>query len=428
MNLDALDIAFLDHKGSSQDTLNELLNWQYSKNNAEKARKYIRKYLKQKLEINGEGRQIGEMEETVVKADGTTTTKRMFLLSEEESKNPNRIMMLMGYDPIQWELISCKTRRNYWDVSMKLHKGYDHKGYRLPEQPYKTTNHAFECIITVKPIQNILSTQSILDIFSSLEPPNIQKIEYKNQSSVMVEPSILDFHLGKSLSLEDEEKLYRNTILEMIQKIGCYRINPEKILIQIGQDFIHVDSSNKTTTSGTIINSPHEWSDIYKSAVELLVWSIDQFRQLAPVDCFYIPGNHDKVLSFCLAMNLKSYFKNCPDVTVDVIDYPRKYYQYGLNAIGMSHGREEGRRIEEQMQQEAPQIFADTIYREFHLGDLHSESSYEKGGIIYRRTSAITALDGWHIKKGYRATRKAPMYVWHKSGGVDIINVMALLE
>jgi hypothetical protein len=105
-------------------------------------------------------------------------------------------------------------------------------------------------------------------------------------------------------------------------------------------------------------------------------------------------------------------------VKVNTSASQRKYVRYGNNLIGYSHGREEGKRIESLMQIEAPEDWGATLYREWHLGDLHHESAREVGGIIFRRISTITAADAWHASKGYMGSvRKAQAFVWDRDKG-----------
>jgi len=427
MKLDALDVEFLEHPGTPQETVHDLLGWELTKQSAKNNRTKIRKYLKYKQDKILEEREPGEMEQTVIKEDGSVTTTRMLNLSETESQDPATVMKLMGYDPLQWKLVWCKVKRGYWDVSMKVKTlvEYDTDGKPVyKDVPTKKTNHTYKCEISVKPIQDILSTEMLREIFSELTPPKLERYSYPVGNCV-VEPAILDFHLGKGLSLQDEISLYKSTVLSMLGKLKNYNIVPKEFVVQVGQDFFHIDGSNKTTTFGTPMDVTVEWSEIYRLGAELKEWEIEQYRAIAPVKCFYVPGNHDKTLSFCLALQLERIYAKCPDVDVDTVDFPRKYYQYAINAIGMSHGRDEGKRIQHTMQQEAPQIWANTQRREFHLGDLHHEKSEEIGGVIYKRISALTILDQWHIDRAYKAIRKAPCHVWYKNGDKDELSIIA---
>ena len=128
------------------------------------------------------------------------------------------------------------------------------------------------------------------------------------------------------------------------------------------------------------------------------------------------------VLSYAATVGLYQRYSDTDDVDVDLSPTKRKYHRYGKNLIGYAHGENEGKRIEGLMQIEAPDDWGNTIWREFHLGHLHNESSYTKGGIVFRRISSITAADAWHAEMGFLgATRQAQAFIWDKNKGLQMI-------
>ena len=416
MPLDNFDANVLREKGLAQDIIKKIYNQDISQNSAKKYMAGIRMHLSHKGKLTKEDRPVSEMEEVVVKQDGSRTTTRMLLLSEEDQQQPTRIMQLMGYDPLQWELISCKSRRNYWDTTTK---GAD-------KEAVKSTNHAFMVTLTVKPIQQMITVDIIKQAIANLVPVKLPKYAYQ-QGGCMLELPILDFHFGKlawspetgeDYDLKIAEKLYRDTVLDIIMRIKAYSLKIERIIYPIGQDFFHVDSTTNTTTAGTQLDVDTRWEKMYCKGIELLVWTIEQLRAIAPVECMYVAGNHDKMLSYCATVTLQAYYRNVEGVTVDISPAPRKYVHYGRCLIGYSHGKEEGKRIQFLMQVEQPEAWGASDYREWHLGDLHHEESMELGGIVIRRISAITKTDAWHAEKGFvGSVHKAQAFVWDKELG-----------
>jgi hypothetical protein len=420
MPLDNFDANILQEHGLAQDIIKKVYNRDIAQNSAKKYLAGIRLHLEHKSKMVKEDRPISEMEEVVVKQDGSRTTTRMLLLSEEDQQSPTRIMALMGYDPLQWELISCKSRRNYWDTSMKL------KDENKVTSSAKSTNHAFMVTLTVKPIQNKITSEIVRAVFEDLKPAKFTEYEY-HPGNLMLELPIMDLHLGK-LAWKDEtgedydlkiaEKLYRDTVNDILSRVKAYGLVIDKIIFPIGNDFFHVDSTENTTTAGTQLDYDTRWQKMYKKGIELLVWAIDQCREVAPVECMYVPGNHDEMLSFCAVVSVSCYYRECQSVKVNTSASPRKYVHYGVNLIGYAHGKEEGDRISGLMQIEQPEAWGVTEFREWHLGDLHHESSKEANGIIIRRLSTITATDAWHAQKGYKGSiRKASAFVWDKACG-----------
>lgn len=413
MKIDTFDHAFLEHDGKPEDTLHEILDWSLAPTNAKKARSYIRRYIQHKVKIEMESMgDYGDMAELEIKPDGSQVSKRMLLLSEEDSKDPVRVMELMGYDPLQWKLESCKTRRNFWDVTIKNRSW----------EGQKFTNNAYMCEVKVRPIQGIISTDFVRRVFEEIGSPSLHVYRSAKGADKLLEIPIMDLHLGKQgWDLETAEKVYRGVIEQIINRVNQYNVKIERIIFPIGQDFFHIDTPKATTTRGTPVEIEGDWHAIFETGVRLLIWTLENLRAIAPVDCMYVASNHDEMLSYCATTAMHYYFKSDDRVTVDLAASPRKYYRYGVNLIGFAHWDEEGKRLEKLMQVEAKGDWGETLFHEWHTGHLHSESALEDGGVIIRRMSSVTPLDEWHIRKGYMgAIRKAQALIWDKETGKEL--------
>jgi hypothetical protein len=422
--LDQFDQEVLSASGKAKDLIREFYGAKISQNNAQKQMAGIRRHIRFKKKM--EDPTPSDMEEIQIKGDGTRTTTRMIWLSEEDKKSPSRIMELMGFDSLQWELKYCDMKRSHWNSITKNGEG----------EGEKHTLHAYNCKVSVKPIQDIITLDMLREVFDDFEPPKLKEIKYSNSGGYLLEIPIVDFHLGllsweketgENYDLEIAEELYRNTILEIIAKVESYNLKIEQIIFPIGQDFFNSDTTQNTTTKGTALDSDSRWGRMFKSGVELLIWAIEELRQIAPVKVFHIPGNHDEILSYCAVVAVDAYFRNLKRVEVNTSPAPRKYEQYGLCGIGYAHGDEEGKRIEKLFQVEAPELWGKTKYREFHLGHLHHESAKEDGGIIIRHIGTMKVRDAYETKKGYiGAIHKVQAFVWDKEKGkvltIDVLS------
>lgn len=416
MNLDAFDRQVLESSGNAQDLVKEFYGADISLNNANKRMTGIRMHLKHKQSLPGGEQQASEMEELSIKADGSRTTRRLVLLSEEDKQSPQRIMELMGYDPLQWQLVSCQTRRNYWDVSMKVEGEVE-----------KHTNHAYMVTLNVKPVQQVLTSDIARKLFENMNPPELQEYRYTG-GQFLLELPIVDVHYGKlawgketgeDYDIDIAADRYRAVIMDMLSTVKEWGIGIEKIIFPIGNDYFHMDTPKNTTTAGTQMDSDTRWQKMYSTGVELLCWAIEQLRSIAPVECMYVPGNHDEMLSYCATVHAQNYFRSTDSVTVDISAPSRKYVKWGKCLIGYSHGKDEGKRIAGLMQIEQPEAWGDTSYREWHLADLHHEESKEENGIVIRRVSAITGTDAWHAQMGFKgAQAKARAFLWDKERGL----------
>jgi hypothetical protein len=412
MRLDAFDQEVYDASGKAKDLMRELYGANISQNNAEKQIAGIRRHLRTKRRIAEP--EIEDIEEIEVKADGTRTTKRMIMLSETDKQDPNIVMSRMGFDPIQWEMISCKMRRNYWNVITKDSNNEAHKN----------TAHAYKCEVSVKPIQQVVSSEHLLELLDGASPPKL--IRYKYQpGNCLLELPIMDVHLGKlawgketgeDYDLKIAVELYKKTIIDLLEKVEHLDLPIELIEFPVGQDFFHVDNAENKTTAGTPVDVDTRFLKMFDEGIEALVWAIEELRQIAPVNVRWVCGNHDKTIGYFAIAYLSAFFRDCDGVSVDLSKEFRKYVHYGVNLIGFSHGKE-GKRIETLMQQEQPEAWGNSVFREWHLGDLHHEESKEVGGVKIRRISSITAIDAWHAEKGFRALRTAQAFIWDKEKG-----------
>ena len=377
-----------------------------------------------------------ESQEISFNPDKTQTIKQEVYLTPEEAASPSKIMQKMGFDPMLWEVLSCKVISGSWDVAMKMvNTEVDGKKVIRKSKPLINKNRKYSITLTVKPLGGNITFPQILSAFRELEPVDLVEYEYikdlNQNGSYLLELPIMDFHLGKlswsgetgkeDYDLKIAEKLWRKTVDDLIFKSLAFG-NVEKIIFPVGQDFFHFDTPRTTTTAGTQMDSDTRWEKMFVKGIELLVWAIERLRKIAPVEVLWIPGNHDQMLSYAATVGLSQRYSSIESVTVDLSATPRKYRLFGKNLIGYSHGEKEGKRLEGLMQVEAPELWGKSIFREFHMGHLHTELTKTNNGIIFRRISAITATDSWHVENGFiGSVRQAQAFIWDKELGLQAI-------
>lgn len=403
------------------DKVYRLFGTRVNNSNAQKYLTGIRMYLKKKHELPKELRSPDVMNYS---GDGSRTYSMDVTLTDAEADDPTAIMRKMGLDPTAWQLLECKLVRGNWDTTIK----------NSQDLPQTVTNHRYSVTIKVRPITgDHITTEALIAAIESTKIPELPKRKHDwGNADYLLELPIMDVHLGK-LSWGEETRggdydlhiasdLYKDTVGELIDKVTLSNYPVARVVFPIGQDFFHFDNPWVQTTGGTQLDSDTRWQKMYRTGIDLLLWAVEQCRMMAPVDVVWVPGNHDQMLSYTAVLTLKHFYSANDDVTVDSSPTPRKYYRWGKNLIGYAHGREEGKRINTLMQLEAPVDWAETEYREWHMGDLHHEAAKEEGGIMFRLISSITSPDAWHAQKGYGgALRKASAYVWDKDNGLDAI-------
>lgn len=260
-----------------------------------------------------------------------------------------------------------------------------------------------------------------------------KKIRYpKLAAGMLFEVEMPDIHLGKLTWAEEsgensDLKIQTRRVLDTIKNLLAYaRYYPiERILIPIGNDFFNVDNLRNETTYGTPQQEDTRWRKTFRRGRILAVTMIDLCAAIAPVDVLLIPGNHDEERNFYLGDALECWYHTSPNVHIDNSAKKRKYYQYGSNLIGFTHGSsEKTARLPSLMPQEAAEMWAQTKHREWHTGDKHHKEDLisktsEDAGIVIRVLRSLSPPDAWHYDKGFIGAMQASEgFLWDKGRGV----------
>lgn len=325
-------------------------------------------------------------------------------------------MLIHGYDPLQWEFLSHQYKN--WNSYSKKDGIQD----------------LYSSTIKVKPIQKILNIKSLEDVFNNLKFDKFPEHKVNNkQGSKLLEIPIMDFHLGK-LSWEDEagfnydlkiaEGLFKKHFIYILNKTQFIKKDIEEVVFPVGQDFFNIDNDKNTTNKGTEQDVDGRWQKIFQKGVELNIWAIESLIEegFSNINIFYVSGNPDKIFSYFLVNSLNFYFKTSEIVNVDVSPKVRKYYKYGKNMLCFTHGTESKKQLDKIIQAEEPVMWGETIFRELHLGHLHSESLIEYPGFKIRRIGSLVSSDRWHYESGYiGALRSLRVFIWDKNKGLEYI-------
>lgn len=195
-------------------------------------------------------------------------------------------------------------------------------------------------------------------------------------------------------------------------------------MIPLGNDFFNVDNKDATTTRGTPQQEDTRYQKTYRIGREICVWMIDACSQLAPVDVLIIPGNHDEQRSFYLGDSLFCWYHQNQNVNIDNRSMKQKYYSFGKNLIGFTHGYDEKLgNLPLMMALDQPDLWAKAKYREWHTGDKHHKvdlipKADESRGLVVRILRSLAASDAWTFNKGYRSLRASEGFLWHPDNGL----------
>lgn len=357
---------------------------------------------------------VPEGEEILV--DGQTREVEGRILPR--SQTPEELMDEFGVDRDLWEPTHAKINR--WEQGAKLPDG------TLVHQPLYQTKVSLRRIPGAAPLKKVW--EKILERLER-EAPVYRPVSRRTSDRVPValEISLPDYHLGKLAPDRTWHgpKDFKEALAALVEEAtAAYQV--VQIVFPIGNDFLHIDTPGRTTTRGTPMPVSGEWEELYLDGFDLLVWAVEYLRQVAPVKVIPVGGNHDEASAFSLGVAVHAWFRNDPEVVVDLSPQGRKYWEWGSVLLGFTHGEtEKAEDLPAIMAIEAPQAWGRTKFREFHRGHLHRKrnikwvGTLENKGVIVRELGSLSPFDRWHIDHGFMDHRRTgEAFIWHKDRGL----------
>lgn len=241
----------------------------------------------------------------------------------------------------------------------------------------------------------------------------IKREKYSDACLLVVDPA--DIHIGKLASSFETGEDYNNQIAVqrvmdgvqgIIQKSNGFNI--DKVLFVAGNDILHIDTPSRKTTAGTPQDTDGMWYNNFLIAKKLYVNVIDELMKIADVHVVYNPSNHDYTNGFFLADSIKTWYKDCDNVTFDVSISHRKYYRYGNSLIGTTHG--DGAKQQDLpllMAQESKDDWSKSKHRYVYMHHVHHKISKDYIGVTVEALRSPSGTDSWHHRKGYQHSPKA---------------------
>lgn len=331
---------------------------------------------------------------------------------------------------LQELVVACDVDTTKWAV----------KSWRCNKKDVGSTKNGITELYTVtailhpKPLETNVEMvkEELLDFILKNTPKQSQQLNIKPTSGGhLLEISLPDVHFGK-LSWREEtgedydlkiaKKAYDNAINALLSTVDLSLVS--RILFPIGNDMIHIDNPNNTTTAGTPQDVDSRFRKILVTVKDLLISTIDKLKTIAPVDVIVVPGNHDTFSIASIAMVLEAYYLN--DSLVDIDNSPklRKYYQFHNVGLMFTHGdKEKHADLPLIFATEEPKLWADTYFREIHLGHLHKtkRTNYVSVdtfvGAQVCILPSLSATDYWHFSKGYGSLKQGKAFLYSKKDG-----------
>lgn len=339
------------------------------------------------------------------------------------------------------ELVAaCQIDLDVWEIERWVANKWE-MGYKDADKSAHT-KPLFQIKVWLKPISRQvtlikeLGAQLLEDLSQAVPPVLPYPVAQPERKGYLFEFAPFDLHVGKLAWDQETFTNYDGDIAEQLldQAFDAlltgalnYSSNSlERILIVIGNDVSHIDTKRAQTTAGTQMDVDTRWIKIFRKIVRMHRRVVDKALIFAPVDIVVVPGNHDEQTAFTIGEVLTAAYESNPRVTINNDPKLRKYYQYGVNLLGFTHGdKEKVLDLPLIMAREKPEAWANSSEREWHIGHKHikeqwtwkTQDIHSEKGVRVRRLPSLSAHDAWHVANGYMDRRACEGFVFHRDSG-----------
>jgi len=241
----------------------------------------------------------------------------------------------------------------------------------------------------------------------------IKREKHPSSNLLVIDPA--DIHIGKLATSFETGEDYNSQIAVKRVKEGVQGIldkssgfNIDAILFIAGNDILHIDTPKRQTSAGTPQDTDGMWYENFLIAKKLYIDVLDSLMSVADIHVMYNPSNHDYTNGFFLADAIKSWYRDCKNITFDTSISHRKYYRYHNNLIGTTHG--DGAKQQDLpilMAQEAKEDWSKTKHRYVYTHHVHHKVSKDYIGVTVEALRSPSGTDSWHHRNGYQHAPKA---------------------
>ena len=323
------------------------------------------------------------------------------------------------------ELEALNNLRNLWNVAIE--NGTDprevkHGWIKSKESSLFIKNHNYKDPEELKLERTF---NDFLEQYKDYAPqyPTIERVKSKDSHLLVVDPA--DIHIGKLCRAFETGQEYNSQIAVKRVKEGVQGLlnksqgfNIDKILFVIGNDILHTDTPKRQTTSGTPQDTDGMWYDNFNDGVRLYVDIIEMLMQVADVHVTFNPSNHDYTSGFYLAQLIATHFRQSENITFDVSISHRKYFTYGYNLIGTTHG--DGAK-----NNDLPLLMAHEAidwgkckHRYIYTHHVHHKTAKDIMSVCVESLRSPSGADSWHYRNGYiHAPQAVEGFLHHPTHG-----------
>jgi hypothetical protein len=310
--------------------------------------------------------------------ESTHHSERYIEIGTSERLSEEEVIARHGLDPTKWQISTLgSTRSKIGGKEEDIINTYQKANFKPRE--YKLDEET---------IKQLISHQ-----ITKVEIPHIT-----SRKSYCLEINLADMHFG----VNDFE--YYKPYLEKIVQI--IRLGWDEIVITTGGDMLHIDGFSGLTSNGTLVGDKsmllngYEWAmSFYETLIEESIAYSNKTKLI------YVIGNHDGTVSWLIAKKWEDKYPQCDhDVSLE----RWKWFKYGKNFIGLTHGDKGKFKSFAQIYNALyRQEMSDCKNIEVHSQDKHHEKALSEYGITTRIISSPSQMTEWIKENGFVGNRKA---------------------
>lgn len=347
-------------------------------------------------------------------------------ITDYEMPSEDQVLSKHNLDPACWRV--TRVVPNQW-------QGFYRKGKRADAQHEVVTLFSLRIYverIVPEPVED--TVKALASRIKPLPPPKpmkrVRDASYRQPQLGVL--GLYDVHIG-ALAWEGETDQNNNTtkavqrctnaIDDLIGDLAPY--NLDRLLVPIGNDFMHFDNERGETTSGNVqVDFDSRYAKVVERCHDVLCHLGDRCLEICDdVEFILVGGNHDRVTSLHFAHWMQQRYRDDMRVSVDTTMHARKYRRWQGVLLGFAHGdRINLKEIYRYMAEEAREDWANATCREFHFGDKHHRKEIDQktletvGKVTLRQNPSLSPRDRWTFYHGFDAVRCADAYRYSPHG------------
>jgi predicted phosphodiesterase len=319
-----------------------------------------------------------QLKRTEYKEEPAHHSERYIEIGTSERLSDEDIILRHGLNPEHWEVDSLGSTRS----KIGTEDGDLINTYQKAKFTPKT--HKLD--------------KTLIEQLIKRDCPKVTIEQKTSRKSYCLEIQLADMHFG--VNDFNYYKPYLEKIVEIVH------LGWDTIIITTGGDMLHVDDFKGRTFNDTLVGSKEMLLNSYDWCMAFYETLIEEsIAHSNKVKLIYVVGNHDTTVSWFIAKKWQEKYPQCEhDTTLE----QWKWFKYGKNFIGLTHGdKGKFKTFGQVFNALYRQEMADCTNIEVHSQDKHHEKALSEYGITTRIITSPSQMTDYIKENGFVGNRKA---------------------